>query len=382
MVRFFLLRASATYLFLLSVLCCVTSIPEGFVADTLVRIPTGYAHIQDLSVGDKVLVSTFNEYVASEAITKIISHEIETIIRVNVDGDIIDMAENQLFFVPLQQRWVPVSQIHEGMYLLSAPLRAVRVKSVSRIEQKTQVYAFSLNKHHNYLVGQHNIVVHNFGPMVFGAVQAAEGITLLNVFLAANPLVAPVTIAVGGAGLIGGLIWKAIGEIKESKKSSKKDKSSGGQPEDPKKPKNNDAEPDPATVRAAAIALLKAIEESRDKAIEVFNKTYEWITTTENGLQAIRHAFENRPKHNFGPLLTRMGANLADKKDVLRVGTKILADVTQKLIAMGSKLPLKDDGVYYNILVEYGGEIITTRGRIIDGIFKMSTMFIQPQHVR
>ena len=97
MVRLFLLRASATYLFLLSVLYCVTSIPEGFVADTLVRIPTGYAHIQDLSVGDEVLVSTFNEYVASEAITKIISHEIETIIRVNVDGDIIDMAENQLF---------------------------------------------------------------------------------------------------------------------------------------------------------------------------------------------------------------------------------------------------------------------------------------------
>lgn len=99
--------------------------PEGFVADTLVHIPTGYAHIQDLSVGDEVLVSTFNEYVASKAITKIISHEIETIIHVNVDDDIIDMAENQLFFVPLQQRWVPAPQIHKGMYLLSALLRAV-----------------------------------------------------------------------------------------------------------------------------------------------------------------------------------------------------------------------------------------------------------------
>lgn len=77
-----------------------------------------------------------------------------------------------------------------------------------------------------------------------------------------------------------------------------------------------------------------------------------------------------------------MGANIAEENDVIRVGSKILIDVTEKLIALGSKLPLIKDGVYYNVIVQYGGETITTRGRIIHGMFKMSTMFIQPQHVK
>jgi hypothetical protein len=58
--------------------------------------------------------------------------------------------------------------------------------------------------------------------------------------LAANPLIAPVTIAVGGVGLIGGLIWKAIGEIKESWKAKSDHNQAGScQLEDPKKPKND-----------------------------------------------------------------------------------------------------------------------------------------------
>jgi|GEM_PF-2588078 len=236
------------YALFLSLFLPTTVAGEGFAAGTLVRIPTGYMCIQDLCATDEILVCTFDDSIVSAEITHVTIHEVDTIVRLEVEGDIVELAEDQLLFVPLQRTWIPASQIHEGMYLLGAPLRAMQVQSVERIDQRLQVYALTLNEHHNYLVGKYGIVVHNFGSMVFGAVGAAEGLTFLNVFLAANPLVAPMTIAVGGAGLIGGLIWKAIGEIKESKKSYKKDKnndkSSGGQPEDPKKPKNDNQDKD------------------------------------------------------------------------------------------------------------------------------------------
>ena len=155
---------------------------EGFVAGTLVRIPTGYTCIQDLYATDEVLVYTFDDNVASGAITTITSHEVDTIVRLEVEGDTFELAHDQLLFAPLQRKWLPASKIQEGMYLLGSPLRAVQVQSVRKIDQCTQVYALTLNEHHNYLVGKHGIVVHNFGPMVFGAVGAAEGLTFLNVF--------------------------------------------------------------------------------------------------------------------------------------------------------------------------------------------------------
>lgn len=47
---------------------------------------------------------------------------------------------------------------------------------------------------------------------------------------------------------------------------------------------------------------------------------------------------------------------------------------------MGTKLNVNSIGVF--ILVQYGGELITVQGRVHDGIIKISTMFIRPEHVR
>jgi len=57
-------------------------------------------------------------------------------------------------------------------------------------------------------------------------------------------------------------------------------------------------------------------------------------------------------------------------------------NITQKLIDMGSRLTIDSEGVFKDVIIEYSGELITVRGCIHDGIFKIGTMFIQPQHVR
>jgi len=68
-----------------------------------------------------------------------------------------------------------------------------------------------------------------------------------------------------------------------------------------------------------------------------------------------------------------------DTKDVW---CKIAVDVTQKLVNMGTKLTVDSAGVFKNTLVEYQGEFITVQGIVMDGMVKISTMFIEDIHVR
>lgn len=84
-----------------------------------------------------------------------------------------------------------------------------------------------------------------------------------------------------------------------------------------------------------------------------------------------------------------MGANIncADtdvegKQKILEVGAKILKDLSWKLIEIGSNLKINENGVFLNIPIEYETELITVRGRIIDGVIKTGTLFIQPKHVK
>jgi hypothetical protein len=115
----------------------------------------------------------------------------------------------------------------------------------------------------------------------------------------------------------------------------------------------------------SVVAFLKSLDDNKEKALEVFRRSYEWLTTTRGGLQAIEHSFRENCRHNFVPLLRRMGTCITDQEGVVRVGTKILADLTQKLIDMGSALSIGADNVFKHVELEYAGEIITVQGSIV-----------------
>lgn len=142
---------------------------------------------------------------------------------------------------------------------------------------------------------------------------------------------------------------------------------------EPKEPKNN--KPDPSSRGTAAVALLNLIDESKEKAIEVFNKTHEWLLS-EKGWKTVMHCFKDKPNHNFGPLLSRMTGDTRD------VWTKVAIDVTKKLVDMGTQLPIDSAGIFEEVLVAYEGELITVQGAVMDGMVKISTMFIKDIHVR
>lgn len=104
----------------------------------------------------------------------------------------------------------------------------------------------SLLGHHQNVPPQPSVTSnHTTGfALVMSASAAATETGFLATFLAANPIVAPVTIGVGGVGLVSYGIWSLISGIKKSKNAAKQDTgqyiSSPMPPEDPKKRRNDD----------------------------------------------------------------------------------------------------------------------------------------------
>lgn len=391
---------SYTAVLLSALFVTTTLLGEGFVAGTLICTPQGHLPIEELSVGDRVVTCDFDKGYKVESIVEIESQEITDFIRIKI-GDInIDVDPDHKFFVPFTQEWIQASDLVVGTCMLGAPLHAVYVESVESIEQKAYVYNLSLAKHHNYLVSERSIMVHNIAPAGCAIICAAKGTTVINAFLLANPITAPVVIGTGGAVLVGYVTWTFARAIKESRNTFKNDQSKSdihrgpskqkrkktGNNQPPSKPPNNKNDNDIGSPGAAAIALLKSIDESKEKAAEVLQKTCDYLTTS-GGFARVVHAFRANCGHNFEPLFVRMGADINStneegRKKVVEVGTKIIMDISQKLIEMGTKLTVDSDGLFRNIIVEYEGELITVRGCIHDGIIKIGTMFIQPQHVR
>lgn len=378
-----------------------TLIGEGFVGGTLVCTPQGYVPIEELVVGDQVVTCDFDKGYTVESIVGIESHENTDFIRLEIGDVMIDVAPDHTFFAPFTQEWIQAFDLVKGTCMLGAPLQALYIESAEYIDQNVEVYNLSLAKNHNYLVSELNIMVHNVASAGCAIIGVAQSSSVINAFLFANPTTAPVVIGTGGAVVVGYVALTFARAIKESRNAARVDRgknntrrstlkqkrknSHNNKP--PRKPPNNKNDNDIASPGAAAFALLKSIDESKEKAVEIFQKTCEWITTTSNGLQAIRHAFRLKCDHNFGPILARIGVNITDRspegdKRVIEAGTQIVIDITKKLIDMGTNLKINSEGIFKDIVIEYGGELITVRGRIHEGIIKMSTMFIQPQHVR
>lgn len=361
--------------FALVLFMSLTMFAEGFVADTVVYTPGGYVAIQDLSIGDEVFAYDCSDGLIREQITSVSQGTTGHLVRLIIDGAIINVDHDHKFYVPLEHCWLTASNLAIGQHILCGLSKTEPIRAIDKHSQVATVYNISLANHHNYLVSPRAIVVHNFlalSTFTLAPIATAESITLLNAFLMANPLVAPITIGVGGAGLASYLIWNFISEIKQSKGASKKDK---GQNNNNRPCQNPNGDDNSVDHRAAAVALLKAIDESKEKAAEVFYKSYEWLLS-DTGLKSVVHCFKDKPHHNFGPLLSRMGGNTED------VWFKIVAEVTRKLTTMGTKFAINTAGVFKDVVVEYKGELITVQGIVMDKMIKISTMFIQDIHVR
>lgn len=214
------------YTLMLALATTTNLLGEGFVAGALICTPQGYVAIEDLSVNDHIITCDFDSGYKAVPIVAVTRQEVDDFVRVKIGDATIDVASDQTFFAPYTHEWIQASHLAEGICLLGAPLKADYIESVATIDQKTYVYNLSLAEHHNYLVGQRHVMVHNFGEFgcaTFGVLEAAQGTTVLNAFLLAHPLVAPVVICAGGATLIGYVAWSFWNIFKQPRNALKKD---------------------------------------------------------------------------------------------------------------------------------------------------------------
>src|SRR5438105_2666331 len=122
------------YFLLCAFLITLPIFGEGFLAGTVVCTPEGYVPIEELSIGDQVITCDFNTGYTTESIVDITSYEIIDFLRLTISDFTIEVACNQQFLVPLEQKWVQASRLKEGVCLLGAPLQAEYVESIEKIE--------------------------------------------------------------------------------------------------------------------------------------------------------------------------------------------------------------------------------------------------------
>ena len=74
----------------------------------------------------------------------------------------------------------------------------------------------------------------------------------------------------------------------------------------------------------------------------------------------VRHIFENTT-HNLGPLVNRLGGRENTIRAVLN--------------AANGRLPA-NGGIFTNLPINVGGQTVILRGRVVNGVPRISTMFI------
>lgn len=155
-----------TQLCLLVFLYTTPLLADGFVAGTLVKIPTGYIPIEQLSVGDVVLCTDFSGEQIERRITSTISYDVERSIIITVDGVEIYVSSEHRFYQPVQRKWVHVYALTPDDMLLSGLKNGVRIDKIIYVDQPVRVYSISVADYHNFYVTTRDICVHNVVPLV------------------------------------------------------------------------------------------------------------------------------------------------------------------------------------------------------------------------
>jgi hypothetical protein len=167
------MRLQSVFLFLL--LFSNSLLFPGFTAQTLVKTVNGYTPIRYLNVGDRVLARNSAGVEIQRKITHKKSCVASRYVRIIV-GDVTIVAHaKQRFYLPDKGRWRLAQNLVVGDMLLGADKVLVPVQEVTRIDESIKLYDITVKGWHNFLVSEHDILVHNFAPAFFVGLSWAVG---------------------------------------------------------------------------------------------------------------------------------------------------------------------------------------------------------------
>lgn len=130
---------------------------------TLVKTPTGFTPIEQLSVGDIVVSYTDGNFIENR-ITHIASTKIHPSYKVSTRETSFYACAHQLIFDPHLQDWAAIASLNTESEILSLTL-GNQPCSVSPFEE-IPGYDLSLESPHNFLITGQEILVHNIAPAI------------------------------------------------------------------------------------------------------------------------------------------------------------------------------------------------------------------------
>ena len=145
------------------------SCAEGFAKGTLVKVPDGYAKIEDIHVGDRVICYDAQNNFVESAVIDAAHTTINRYVRIALAEEVICAAVDQRIYDEKRDIWISVVSLKNGDVLSGHAL------AIEMIEESIDVYMLSIAKHHNFLVSKIDLCVHNFFPVALFGISVLFG---------------------------------------------------------------------------------------------------------------------------------------------------------------------------------------------------------------
>lgn len=140
-----------------------TTTMKCFVAGTLILTAAGYAAIETIRAGDKVISTDPDTMeVAEKTVLEAFAHETAEIVHLTINGETITSTVDHPFYVQ-DAGFVGAVDLYIGDKLLDADGNTLLVEDVKveKLVEPVMVYNFKVEDFHTYYVGNNRIFVHN-----------------------------------------------------------------------------------------------------------------------------------------------------------------------------------------------------------------------------
>ncbi|MGC2310347.1 MAG: polymorphic toxin-type HINT domain-containing protein [Candidatus Babeliaceae bacterium] len=208
-----------SYLFIIQFISFFTLYSHGFDARTYVQ--TGYNNQKTIKTvyyehKDNVqplVLTQCSDNIHTQKVVGHIKGITNCYFKIGFDewfNDDILCTPSQEFFVPDQQKWIPVCQLKVGDVLLNKYDQWLLITHMEFVPRPLKIYAIEVEHTHNYFVGHHAILTHNIPipwafsiglELAFGGSSTAGGIL---------GMIGATSFSMCGGVVIGGLVGLTI----------------------------------------------------------------------------------------------------------------------------------------------------------------------------
>lgn len=133
---------------------------EGFVKNSLIKVPSGYKKIQDLEIGDVIYGSDNHEKIVVDTFEQ----QAPQFVRLTKNNEIIHVACHQKFYLPQQNSWIAAQDITPSDIVLSTDNQHISFDAIEIINQDIDLHCLTVQDH-LFKVSSQDILVHNMAVL-------------------------------------------------------------------------------------------------------------------------------------------------------------------------------------------------------------------------